>query len=153
MATVLFYEKPGCRNNTRQKAMLELAGHVVKAINLLEYPWSQEELEPFLGNKKVAEWFNSAAPSIKSGEINPSMFTGEEAIALMLQEPLLIKRPLMHIGSHHLQGFDIEVLSKLITLEPLQTTDNKQKNCTMSDINDMNACPHSNNLSCNYPEE
>lgn len=67
MATILFYEKPGCKNNTRQKAMLELSGHEVEAVNLLEYSWSKEELEEYLGEKPVAECFNPAAPAIKSG--------------------------------------------------------------------------------------
>lgn len=35
MATVIFYEKPGCINNTKQKARLLAAGHEVQAHNLL----------------------------------------------------------------------------------------------------------------------
>ena len=31
MATVTFYEKPGCVTNARQKRMLEAAGHTVVA--------------------------------------------------------------------------------------------------------------------------
>ncbi len=35
MATILFYEKPGCRMNARQKRMIEAAGHIVNAKSLL----------------------------------------------------------------------------------------------------------------------
>jgi arsenate reductase len=145
MATVLFYEKPGCRNNIRQRAILEHAGHVVETVNLLEYKWSEEELEKYLGNKPAAECFNPAAPAIKSGEINPLGFTREEAIASMIREPLLIKRPLMKIGNHHIQGFDQAVLKKLISLDPVDGAEDVVKSFKMSD---MNACPHNNNFSC-----
>jgi len=35
MATVIFYEKPGCGNNTKQKVWLAASGHTVLAKNLL----------------------------------------------------------------------------------------------------------------------
>jgi arsenate reductase len=150
MAHILFFEKPGCRNNIRQKAMLELSGHTVEAVNLLQYAWSKEELEKYLDKKPVAEYFNPAAPAIKSGEINPLSFTREEAIAIMIREPLLIKRPLIKIGSHHLQGFDTELLKKLISLDAVQGTAEVATSFKMSD---MNACPHSNNFSCITKED
>ena len=34
MATVVFYEKPGCGNNTKQKVWLAASGHTVLAKNL-----------------------------------------------------------------------------------------------------------------------
>jgi arsenate reductase (glutaredoxin) len=152
MATVLFYEKPGCRNNIRQKSMLELSGHVVEAVDLLQYSWSKEELEEFLGEKPVAECFNPAAPAIKSGELNPSGFTKEEAIAIMIQEPLLIKRPLMKIGSHYIQGFDTTALRNLIRFDAVDGAENVIKSFKMSD---MDSCPHNNNnnFSCKNPEQ
>ena len=58
MATVIFYEKPGCVNNTKQKALLIAAVHTVKALNLLTEHWTVETLRPFFGNLPVAEWFN-----------------------------------------------------------------------------------------------
>ncbi|NTW68903.1 MAG: arsenate reductase family protein [Chlorobiaceae bacterium] len=139
MATILFYEKPGCQNNTRQKALLEHSGHSVDALNLLEHPWTKEELEEYFGKKPVAECFNVAAPRIKSGEVNPLLFTKEEAITLMIKEPLLIKRPLMKIGSRYFQGFDIDELKKLISLDSIEKS---------IELGEINSCPHNNNYSC-----
>ena len=48
MAEVIFYEKPGCINNTKQKALLQAAGHLVDARNLLTESWSSESLWLFL---------------------------------------------------------------------------------------------------------
>jgi arsenate reductase len=145
MATILFYEKPGCQNNTRQKAMLECAGHSVEAVNLLEHPWSAEELAIYLGDKPASECFNMAAPKVKSGEINPSHFTKAEAIALMLREPLLIKRPLMKIGDLYMQGFDTSKLGTVITLDAVRGGEKAIQSFKMGD---MNSCPHSNNITC-----
>ncbi|EAT58362.1 thioredoxin domain-containing protein [Chlorobium ferrooxidans] len=144
MATILFYEKPGCQNNTRQKLLLRQSGHIVEAVNLLEHPWSKTELEHYLGEKPVVEWFNMAAPKVKSGEVNPLLFSREEAIVLMIKEPLLIKRPLMKIGNHYFQGFDIAGLKKLINLVEQEEQS--------EDLSDMNSCPHNNNYSCTNKE-
>ena len=44
MARILFYEKPGCTGNLRQKRLLVDAGHTVLARNLLTEPWTAERL-------------------------------------------------------------------------------------------------------------
>lgn len=106
MTTVEFYEKPGCANNTRQKILLVQAGHTVWAKNLLTEPWTRDRLLQFFGNKPVADWFNRAAPKIKSGEIVPEQIDADTAIAMMLSEPLLIRRPLIEAEGRREVGFD-----------------------------------------------
>jgi nitrogenase-associated protein len=71
MATVIFYEKPGCVNNTKQKTLLKAAGHTVNARNLLTEAWTADRLQQFFGQLPVVEWFNRTAPLIKSGEVIP----------------------------------------------------------------------------------
>jgi hypothetical protein len=44
MATVTFYEKPGCINNTRQKKLLVAVAHQVVALNLLTEAWQPVRL-------------------------------------------------------------------------------------------------------------
>lgn len=150
METILFYEKPGCQNNTKQKKILELSGYQVVAINLLDYPWTKEELSQYLGEKPAADCFNMAAPVIKSGMLDPFAYTKGEALEMMVKEPLLIKRPLMKIGDHYIQGFDMVVLRNLITLSAVQDSENI---AVGSGINDLNSCPHIDNLSCTNQEK
>ena len=118
MAHVIFYEKPGCANNTRQKHLLAEAGHQVDARNLLTEPWTASRLLDFFGERPVAEWFNPAAPRVKSGDVNPASVTSEQAIALMLVEPLLIRRPLMEVGNERMIGFDQVKVEEWIGLAP-----------------------------------
>jgi nitrogenase-associated protein len=111
---IKFYEKPGCTNNTRQKIMLLESGHVVTACSILKNAWTAETLKPFFNGLPVAEWFNMAAPRIKSGEVIPADFDENAAIQAMLADPLLIRRPLMEVDDTFICGFDNEFVQSLI---------------------------------------
>ncbi len=88
MAKVVFYEKPGCGGNARQKSLLAASGHELDVRNLLTESWTAETLRPFFGSRPVTAWFNMAAPQVKSGEVDPGTFTEEEALAAMSGEAL-----------------------------------------------------------------
>lgn len=119
MAIVTFYEKPGCGTNARQRLALSNAGHTLEVRSLLTEPWTAERLRGFFGDTPVAAWFNPAAPKVKSGAVDPSAVDAETAIALMLAEPLLIRRPLVETESGRCAGFDREpVLSLLGPSDP-----------------------------------
>ena len=122
MATVTFYEKPGCSNNTRQKKLLTAAGHQVVAKDILTETWQAERLRAFFGALAVRDWFNYSAPAIKLGEIEPDTLTEQEALALMLDNPLLIRRPLMQVGDDVMAGFDQQAVDNWIGLQKIETT-------------------------------
>ena len=105
-ATLVLYEKPGCANNARQILLLKNAGHEVIAKNILDEPWTAERLRMFFSGLSVPEWFNRAAPRIKAGEIVPEVINATDALALMLVDPLLIRRPLMECSGKYIAGFD-----------------------------------------------
>lgn len=129
MATVIFYEKPGCGNNTKQKVWLAASGHTVLARNLLTEKWSVARLRAFFGHLPVAQWFNPSAPRIKSGEVNPALLDAQSALGMMLAEPLLIRRPLMEVDGEFRVGFDADAVRAWIGL-------NKAK-----PEGDIEACP------------
>ncbi len=116
MVDVVFYEKPGCVNNTRQKALLRAAGHRVDARNLLTTAWTPETLRPFFGSRPVAEWFNKAAPAVKGGAVDPACHPADSALALMVADPLLIRRPLMEANGEKRCGFDAATVDAWIGL-------------------------------------
>jgi nitrogenase-associated protein len=129
MATVYFYEKAGCINNTRQKKLLAAAGHQVVAKNLLTEAWQPERVRSFFGDLAVRDWFNYSAPVIKHGEIEPDKLTEQEALALMLENPLLIRRPLMQVGDGLMAGFDQQAVDNWIGLTEIEAT------------SDLESCP------------
>lgn len=114
MATIQFYQKPGCATNARQRRMLEAAGHTVIAKSLLAEPWAAEGLRGFFGSTSVSTWFNPAAPRVTSGEIVPEKLDAADAIALMLDDPLLIRRPLVDADGRKCAGFDREPVTSLL---------------------------------------
>lgn len=118
MTTLIFYEKPGCATNAKQRALLEAAGHQVIRRSLLAEPWTAARLRGFFQDKPIPEWFNRASPRIKSGEIDPQQVTADLAISLLLADHLLIKRPLLEIGSVLIAGFDPKRLQASIDLPP-----------------------------------
>ena len=132
MARVIFYSKPGCKGGTKQKVLLTAAGHEVIPQNLLKEPWTVERLRSFFGDRPVAEWFNPSAPKVKSGEVVPEKVDEQTALALMLKEPLLIRRPLLEVGEQREVGFDVQKIDAWIGLQAVdeslqQISDNLMK--------------------------
>ncbi|MDP3617970.1 MAG: hypothetical protein Q8R49_09185, partial [Rhodoferax sp.] len=84
MTHIVFFEKPGCAGNARQRAALEAAGHTLQRRNLLTAHWAPQNLLAFLQPLPVADWFNRAAPRVKSGEIQPEALDADAALALLL---------------------------------------------------------------------
>jgi nitrogenase-associated protein len=113
MATVHFYEKPGCLNNAKQKRLLVEAGHLLIVHDLLQQPWEENStmLRSFFGDLPIADWFNRAAPAVKSGEVVPEEVDEQQAIALMIAQPLLIRRPLMEVDGNRQVGFDADTIA------------------------------------------
>lgn len=105
MADIIFYEKPGCQTNARQQQALIAGGHRVEARSLLAENWTAARLRDFFGEMPVALWFNPAAPAVKSGAVAPDGLNASAALALMLTDPLLIRRPLLQIGERRCAGF------------------------------------------------
>ncbi|MEP9366586.1 ArsC/Spx/MgsR family protein [Xanthobacter sp. VNH20] len=131
MTAIVFFQKPGCGTNARQMAMLERAGYLVDARNLLTEPWTRERLLGFFGTTPVASWFNPAAPRVKSGEIVPDRLDAASALALMMADPLLIRRPLVERGDERCAGFDREpVTSWLRDADALKAV----QGCTRPDV-------------------
>jgi nitrogenase-associated protein len=121
MANVVFYQKPGCRTNARQIAELREAGHQVTVKDLVREPWTAETLLPFFSGRPVASWFNPASPRLKSGEVRPEAFNAAAALAMMVADPLLIRRPLLEVGGMRGVGFDGEPGASL-ALRPVSET-------------------------------
>jgi nitrogenase-associated protein len=106
MPAVSFWWKPGCATNTRQIRLIEAAGCAVVVRDLLTEDWTPAALASFLGNRPVAEWFNPAAPAVKAGSVNPAAFSPEAALARLVAEPILIRRPLIEVDGARRSGFD-----------------------------------------------
>jgi nitrogenase-associated protein len=115
--SVVFYEKPGCAGNKKQKDLLKTHGVEFEVKSMLDTPWSVESLSSFFDGLEKDKIVNQFAPQVKSGEIIPEKLSKDELINLMIKEPILIKRPLIEVGEDKVCGFDIPKLNKLLNLD------------------------------------
>lgn len=116
-AFIIFYEKTGCGGNKRQKELLQHYGLSLDVRSLLDTPWSKESLSPFFEGLTPQQMLNPFAPQIKEGRFSLEAFTKESLIEKMVEEPILIRRPLLHIGEVKLCGFDIQKLNALLQVK------------------------------------
>lgn len=126
---LVFWEKPGCKGNLRQKEILIASGHELEVKNLLTEVWPAEKLLLFFGARAVEEWFNPSNPLIKSGEIVPAEVSPKDALQMMISEPLLIVRPLMQTGDERLAGFEVQEVHNWIGLKLETIGERDPKNC------------------------
>lgn len=105
------------------------SGHLVLARDLRNKDWSNHALLEFLAGLPVRQWFNPSAPAVKSGEIVPEELDEATALALLRDNPLLIRRPLLQVGDERRVGFDALAIHAWIGL------------CRLPD-DDIEACRH-----------
>lgn len=126
-----FYEKTGCSGNAKQKELLKNHNISFSVKSLLDTKWSKETLSQFFEGLDINEIFNPFAPQIRDKEIDITKLSKEEAINLMIKNPILIKRPLLDINGVKICGFDIEKINKLLNVNI--DTNKKLNTCSSSD--------------------
>lgn len=138
---VIFYEKSGCLSNGKQKSLLKSLGHSLVVRNLLAETWTAERLRPFFGSLPVRDWFNPTAPRIKQGEVCPDALDEPTALALMIADPLLIRRPLIETEFGLGCGFEAGPMLSALGVE--LTPDQDLQSCSQ-----IGSDPH-----CDLPSE
>jgi nitrogenase-associated protein len=133
---VVFFEKPGCVSNARQRALLTAHGHSLEVRDLLREPWTAERLRPFFGVRPVVDWFNPTAPRIKSGELDPASLDEAAALSLMVTDPILIRRPLLVTPNGLCAGFERGPILAALGIELAPEED--LQSCSRPDLT---ACP------------
>jgi nitrogenase-associated protein len=137
MSVVVFYEKPGCSGNARQKDLLEASGHTVVARNILNTPWTRMQILAFMKLLPIPLWFNRNAPMIKRGEINPDAFDEADAatiLTLLQTNPILIRRPLLEVDGDYRAGFEVKAIHEWIGLSAAFENGDARRN--------LEACNH-----------
>ena len=79
------------------KAWLSRTDAEVEYRDFFTDPFSEDELRELLGDRPPSEHFSWNSPSRRKLGIDRDETSEDELIALMLQEPRLIRRPLIEI--------------------------------------------------------
>ncbi len=67
---------------------------------------SAVELKELFAGRDPREFLNARSPAFKAMELAGKALTVDRAIALMVKEPNLIKRPIVVAGKEMIAGFD-----------------------------------------------
>lgn len=71
-------------------------------------------MEALLQGRQASEMFNFRSPSFKKIGVDQNKLGDSDLINLMLQEPRLIRRPLVRIGQNVYWGANNKVLAELL---------------------------------------
>ncbi len=78
-------------------------------------PFSRTEIENLLQGKPVSKMFNFRSPSFKKMGLEEGVLTDDELMELILNEPRLIRRPVVRIGGNVYFGANSKVLAEIVT--------------------------------------
>ena len=77
-------------------------------------PFSEEELRALIGAREPSEIFAWRSPSFKSLERDPDSLTGDDLVRLMLEEPRLVRRPMVQIGDRLVIGGSFKAIEEAL---------------------------------------
>ena len=78
-------------------------------------PFSGDELRALIGERSPSEVFSWKSPSFRKLGVDRGALDDEQLIAMMLEEPRLIRRPLIRVGHELIIGSSTETLSKALS--------------------------------------
>lgn len=97
------------------KAELSQAGvTTIEVRDFFRDPFSRDELEELVAKDDPTRFFSFRSPSFKKLGLERDSLERDQIISLMLEEPRLIKRPIVKIGDIVILGTDKNLLDRLI---------------------------------------
>lgn len=88
----------------------------IKERDFFKTPFTREEIEALLRGQPASVMFSFRSPAFKKLEIDQSKLTDDDLIQLMLNEPRLIRRPVVKIGGNVFFGADSKMLAEILSL-------------------------------------
>ena len=91
------------------------AGLEIEERDFFQDPFSETELRALIGDRSPADIFSWKSPSFRKMAIDRDSLDDDRMIALMLEEPRLIRRPITAIGDTLIVGADSKALSRALS--------------------------------------
>jgi Spx/MgsR family transcriptional regulator len=103
--TAEIYLKPSCTTCRNAVADLESRGVTLRRHDLAKEPPSRELLARLIDEAGLGEVVNAKSRAFKARGLDLEALTKAQAIGLILEEPNLLKRPLLLSGKRAVFGF------------------------------------------------
>ncbi len=91
------------------------AGLEVEERDFFQDPFTEAELRALVGSRSPADIFSWKSPSFRKMGIDRDSLDDDRMIALMLEEPRLIRRPITEIGDTLIIGTDSKALTQALS--------------------------------------
>lgn len=114
MSNITVYQKKTCVACKKALAFLDEAGIRYESKDIVSDPPSKALLETAIDETNLKASLNSRSSLYKAKNLGKANLTKQQAIALMLEDPNLIKRPLIVKNGATTMGFDPETLKAFL---------------------------------------
>ena len=84
--------------------MLSQEGIEVEERDFFKAPFSEDELRALLGDVPPSDVFSWRSPSVKKLGLDKDALTDDDLVRLMVEEPRLVRRPLLEVGGRLVVG-------------------------------------------------
>ncbi|MDA1347890.1 MAG: hypothetical protein O3A47_03365 [Chloroflexi bacterium] len=74
--------------------------------------FTERELRQLIGEREPSEFFSWSSPSFRKMDLKREHLTEEQLVEMMLDEPRLIRRPLIRAGADLIVGTDKTAMSQ-----------------------------------------
>ena len=78
-------------------------------------PFTQQEIQELASDVGTAQIFARRSPSLKKMGLADQDLSDEQMVSLMLQEPRLVRRPLVRIGGRLLVGANLKAVEAALS--------------------------------------
>jgi arsenate reductase (glutaredoxin) len=102
----VFYYKSTCSTCRNARKLLQELGRPFEERDMSRGPLSADELRALIGERDIRPFLNPRNELYRERGMKAAPPAKEEAIALMAENPNLIRRPLLVEGETILYGFD-----------------------------------------------
>ncbi|MEQ1353542.1 MAG: Spx/MgsR family RNA polymerase-binding regulatory protein [Candidatus Acidiferrum sp.] len=113
-AKIQFLQKPTCTTCRKAKAYLEKLGAEIESRSLDKQPLSKTELGELIGDRDYKQFLSTRNELYRTRKMKENPPSRSEAIALMAEEPNLIRRPVVIRGKRLILGYDEQAYKEIV---------------------------------------
>ena len=86
--------------------MLESRGVECQIRDYFKQPFTVDELSSLLAGRNVRDFLSRRSKKFRELKLDTAQFTDHQLMELMVEDPTLIRRPLVVVGEQIIAGFD-----------------------------------------------
>ena len=93
-------------------------GYTVEERDYFKEPFTETELRELvteMGEPGVTSMFAARSPSLKKMGLNAADLSDERKLSLMLEEPRLVRRPIVRLGDRLIAGASVKAITEALS--------------------------------------